>query len=73
MCGSYDPSHVWFPTLTQAVDIITDSSCSRTMEPDTALCSGLSLDVTIALVAAQATQFNMVVAWPLDTNMVPGD
>ena len=56
------------------MDINTDPSYSRPMDPDMALGRSLNLDIIMALVAAQATQISMalVAAWPLDNNMVSG-
>lgn len=45
------------------------------MDPDRALGSSLCPDATSALVAAQVTHISTVpvAAWPLGTNMIPGD
>ena len=58
----------------QAMNINTDSSFSRPIDPDMALGSSLGLDIIMDPVAAQVTQICMVsvVTWPLDNNMVLG-
>lgn len=42
------------------MDIIRNPSCCRTMDPDMALNNSSGLDVTVALVTAQASQIRMV-------------
>lgn len=56
------------------MDINTDPSCNRIMDPDMAVRSSLGSDVTMALVAAQVTQISMaLMATRLSgTNMVSG-
>lgn len=41
--------------ITQAIDVITDPSYSRTKDPDMAFSGSSSPDVTMAPIAAQAT------------------
>lgn len=50
---------LWFPVVTRALDINTDSSCSETTDLDMAFGSSLGLDITMAPVAAQVTQITM--------------
>ena len=54
------------------MDIIIDTNCSRTMDPDMAIGRSLGPDITMDPVAAQGTQINMalVAARPPDTNLV---
>ncbi|KAL6072026.1 hypothetical protein STEG23_021967 [Scotinomys teguina] len=56
------------------MNIITGPSCCRNMDPDITLSNNSDPDVTMALVAAQATQITMalVAAKPPDTIMVTG-
>lgn len=63
----------WFlltPVVTGAMDIITDLSFSKNMDP----YMSCGLDVTVAPVAAQATHISKVpvVARPSDTSMISG-
>lgn len=54
---------MWFlrpSVLTLAMDIIRNPSYCRAIDPDMALNNSSSLDVTVALVTAQASQISMV-------------
>ena len=67
--GSNDPL-----VLTWPIDIIKDTSSSRTVDPDMALGSSSDTDVPVAPGAAQASQICIawVETWPFNTNMVSG-
>ncbi|KAL6036887.1 hypothetical protein STEG23_013887, partial [Scotinomys teguina] len=45
--------------VTWVMDINTDPSCSRTMDPDMTLSSSLGLEITMAPVVTEATQISM--------------
>ena len=55
------------------LDINTDASYGRTMDPDMVLSSTPGLDLTMTTIALQITQISMdiVAAWPSVTNMAP--
>lgn len=47
------------PVVSWATEVSTDPNCSRIMDPDMTSGCNLGLDITMATVAAQATQTNM--------------
>lgn len=68
------------PVVTQVTDINIESSCSKPVDPYMALCSILGMDITMASVAGQVMQINMVLLetwllipiWPQVTEQTPG-